>query len=438
VGLIVAACVLVLILIRLHDRTALQRRLDAVRAAGYPVTFAELDAWYKDVPYGENAAEYVLDAIACLQTLEKERQQQLPWFNRDKMPARTEPLSDATVVGIVELLEKNQEALEYLHRAGVLQRSRYPIDLTKGHATLLPHLSDLRSMVRLLCLEAILHAERHEQVAAAKALVSALGVANTEAATPVLISQMVRQSGQGIALVALERLLNRTDFDEEHLAGLYETVATAYDPNAIARGFVGERCMVIAVLGDPRSTGLSFEPIVASEGPSLLQLHAARAVGLTDRLLAQYIAYVDRSLEALKLPPHKRLKAVGPLEREHSEMREAHPDLTWTMPTLARFLRNDLAHMTKLEVAGVALAIERYRLANDQLPDQLTDLLPQFLQSVPLDPYDGHPLRYRRLDPGFVVYSIGKDGIDDGGKEQPKKRRGQDEPNYDITFIVEH
>ena len=437
VGLMVAACALALILVRIRDRTTLQRRLDAIRAAGYPVTFAELDVWYKDVPYGENAAEYVLDAIACLQKPEAEQDRQLPWSSRDKMPARTEPLGEEMVGIIDELLEKNQEAIKHLQRAGTLQRSRYPIDLTRGHATLLPHLSDLRGTVRLLCLKAILHAERHEQEAAVEALVSAFGVANTEAATPVLISQMVRQSSQSTALSALERVLNRTDLDEQHLASLYQTVTTAYDPNAIARGFVGERCMVIAVLRDPRSTGLGFEPIIASEGPSLLQLHAARAVGLTDRLLVQYIAYVDRFLKALKLPPYQRLKAVGPLEREHDEMREAHPDLTWTMPTLARFFRNDLAHMTKLEVAGIALAVERYRLANNALPEQLIDLAPRFLESVPLDPYDGQPLRYRQLDPGFVVYSIGPDGVEDGGKERPAKQRGQQEPNYDITFIVE-
>ena len=37
------------------------------------------------------------------------------------------------------------------------------------------------------------------------------------------------------------------------------------------------------------------------------------------------------------------------------------------------------------------------------------------LEAVPLDPYDGQPLRYRRLADGIAVYSIGKNGVDDGG-----------------------
>lgn len=35
---------------------------------------------------------------------------------------------------------------------------------------------------------------------------------------------------------------------------------------------------------------------------------------------------------------------------------------------------------------------------------------------VPLDAYDGKPIRYRRLADGVVVYSVGADGKDDGGK----------------------
>jgi hypothetical protein len=434
---VLAIAILVLVAVRVRDRTILERRLDAVRAAGYPVTFTELDKWYKDVPSAENAAEYVLDAITCLRKLETEQEQQLPWFGRDKMPARTEPLSEAMAGIIDELLENNQEAIEYLRKAGALEHSRYPIDLTRGHATLVPHLSELRSTVRLLCLKAILHAERNEQEAAVEALVSAFGVADSEATTPLLISQMVRQGGQSTAMSALERLVNRTTLDGEHLLRLHETVLAAYDPNAIACGFVGERCMVIQSLRDPRATGLYLAPIVASEGPSLLQLRAAQAVGLIDRLLVRYIDHVDRCLAAMQLPPAERLEVVGELEREHRETVLEHPKLTHFMPTLARHMRNDLARMTRLQVAAVALAVERFRLANNGLPEQLADLVPRFLPEIPADPYDGQPLRYRKLSPGFVIYSIGTDGLDDGGKERPRTRRGQEEPSYDITFIVE-
>jgi hypothetical protein len=42
------------------------------------------------------------------------------------------------------------------------------------------------------------------------------------------------------------------------------------------------------------------------------------------------------------------------------------------------------------------------------------------MATVPTDPYDGNPLRYRRTGNGFVVYSIGSTGKFDGGRQNVK------------------
>jgi hypothetical protein len=89
--------------------------------------------------------------------------------------------------------------------------------------------------------------------------------------------------------------------------------------------------------------------------------------------------------------------------------------------------------MALLDAARVGLTVERYRLADGKLPESLNDLVPKFLESVPIDPFDGKPLKYKKLDPGFVIYSIGEDQQDDGGKERGPKR----EKPWDVTFIVE-
>ncbi len=61
-------------------------------------------------------------------------------------------------------------------------------------------------------------------------------------------------------------------------------------------------------------------------------------------------------------------------------------------------------------------ALERHRLARDQYPETLADLVPAFLAAGPIDVIDGQPLRYRRLaDGSFKLYSIGLNGTDDDG-----------------------
>src|SRR5262245_52643943 len=55
-----------------------------------------------------------------------------------------------------------------------------------------------------------------------------------------------------------------------------------------------------------------------------------------------------------------------------------------------------------LRCARVALAAERYRRKYGDWPPSLTDLVPHYLPAVPLDPFDGKPLRYRQTDRGAV------------------------------------
>jgi hypothetical protein len=63
-----------------------------------------------------------------------------------------------------------------------------------------------------------------------------------------------------------------------------------------------------------------------------------------------------------------------------------------------------------------AIALRRFQLRHGQLPPSLEALVPEFLPAVPYDCMVGQPLRYRlKADGGYVLYSVGEDGKDDGG-----------------------
>lgn len=62
------------------------------------------------------------------------------------------------------------------------------------------------------------------------------------------------------------------------------------------------------------------------------------------------------------------------------------------------------------------LALERFRRNHAKWPEALNDLVPDYLDAVPIDPFDGKPLRYRHTDGKILLYSVGKDGEDDDGK----------------------
>jgi hypothetical protein len=82
----------------------------------------------------------------------------------------------------------------------------------------------------------------------------------------------------------------------------------------------------------------------------------------------------------------------------------------------------------RLRCAVAAVAAERYRLKHENAwPGGLDDLVKDgLLKEVPKDPYDGKPLRFKRTPTGVIVYSVGPDMIDNGGKLGPANAAGTD------------
>jgi len=80
------------------------------------------------------------------------------------------------------------------------------------------------------------------------------------------------------------------------------------------------------------------------------------------------------------------------------------------------------------------MAVERYRLKHDgALQTSLSDVSAELSGGVPEDPFDGQPLRYRKLSAGgYTVYSVGTDRKDDGGTVQ-----GPDvKPPLDVVMTI--
>jgi len=104
------------------------------------------------------------------------------------------------------------------------------------------------------------------------------------------------------------------------------------------------------------------------------------------------------------------------------------------LPSVQKVPAKFASYEARRAAASTAVAIERFRLKHGgQIPESLERITPTDLPAVPSDPFDGHSLRFHKLERGYVVYSIGNDRVDNGGKERV---RGSVK-NTDITFIVE-
>jgi hypothetical protein len=90
---------------------------------------------------------------------------------------------------------------------------------------------------------------------------------------------------------------------------------------------------------------------------------------------------------------------------------------------------------TYVDLARAACALERFRLAKTEFPEELDALAPGFIDKLPRDVINGQPLKYRRTQEGqFVVYSVGWNGADDNGKPELRKSGSVDENGGDWVW----
>lgn len=70
------------------------------------------------------------------------------------------------------------------------------------------------------------------------------------------------------------------------------------------------------------------------------------------------------------------------------------------------------------------LALRCYQFDQVRAPVRLEELIPKYLQRLPQDPFSGQPLVYHSQGTNWLLYSVGPDGMDDGGKPVVRSTAG--------------
>ena len=438
-------------------------KLEAIRAAGLPRDGKELNDYYTAVPDNENAALVMTQAFALMQDFPDNRSSQIANF---RIPPRGQALTAGQKQLLASYVGMNSEALTKMREAIKLPGSRYPIDYSPGFATLLPHLPKLKNLARIAEYDALLTVGPGHSQYASQSIADILGMAKTLENEPLLVPQLVRLAIIANATQTLEYSLNTTSFDETELSSLGKDFADAERTNLMARAMIGERAMFIPILLsslDWSGMKLIAEQIERGENPTtnnlpklseniktnlarLSEIIKTDASGIRQGDLRFYLNAMETNIALAGLIPPDSLAATNVFEAESKEAKEQHYAVSafafsapqgMSVSPMSGVVIKEAHCFTIIRLATTALAVERFRLANGKLPENLNELVPQFLSAVPADPFDGKPLRYHPLTKGYVVYSVGQDGHDDGGREKPANWNSADKTTYDITFTVE-
>ncbi len=408
---------LALVVFRVYGRLALNRQIEKLRAKGYPMTFAELED-YNRLPEGvPNAAEIYVKAFESYQSPTEDEKKLLPNLGSVVMPKEltTTEMKEA----MAAFLERNAKTLVLLNEAGRIEQCRYEYQVTAEQGYIFPHLQEIRDCAQLLNQFILIQAEKGNSSEAIQAIIDGIQLGESLGTEPFLISYLVRCAIDWSVIGRLQNIVSKTAIDEQQMTQFRTTIQQLKGNLRLDQALIGEWSYQTRE-GD----SLEYQDFgeVFARRSGLMSYNALRSFQLFARLE-----------EAAAMNPAKRRTNY---ERVINEANQLSFFYFLTKEVISDFdmaCKIDLRIWAQLEGARVVLAVERYRLAESRLPKNLEELVPKFIEAVPIDPFDGRPLRYKKREKGYTVYSIGEDGEDNGGLPKEKGKKGK----TDDPFTVE-
>ncbi len=318
-------------------------------------------------------------------------------------------------------------------------------------AVLLPHLGPMRQMGRMLMQDAVIAAEAGDAGRVVEDWSSILRMSRHAAEDRTLIGQLVGvalmdmvfrdvvslvQKQPGLLDAAQLRAIAheiagaglreregdfRIEFSRES-AMLEDVLQRVFTDDGSGDGRLAPRGMVdVGAYLMPEWSNMSGlsrggrgEMSIGPIAPIAVVWSAGRRETLTafHELLGAY--------EAQRAIPLWKRDGVDPLPEAMSKFDGGRNSryfvLQTVLPSFGRMIAVERELVQTRDVAVVSVAMAAYHREHGMWPATLDELVPSYLPRVPLDGFDGKPLKYRLLDGKPLLYSIGLDFEDNQGK----------------------
>jgi hypothetical protein len=311
--------------------------------------------------------------------------------------------SQGAAKDVLVALDKFRPVLSELREASRRPVAVFPLYLDQhpGFGLPLIHLGNLKSIAPVLRLRATAFLSEGQSQEALNDLRVSFKLADTLKPEPFLISHLVRLAILDISINAVWEGLARHQWSEAQLVELQDLIQSIdllADYDRVIRGErAGSNALMANILnGHKLMAGLLYQNQLR-----INRLYQLRFLPLIDS--RRHRVYPKLSNQLTNAPEIRKRTPYNSLAR-------------LLLPAIEKNAMKTAQEQTILDQAGLACALERYRLANGGYPESLQSLSSQFVKKIPTDLINGESLHYHRTDGGqFILYSIGWNEKDDGG-----------------------
>jgi hypothetical protein len=257
-----------------------------------------------------------------------------------------------------------------------------------------------------------------------------------------LIEALVGYAIESIATQATLAFIEHAKPDRKRLARYLADLQRMPPPCDIAEKVdMLERCTLLDVVQHMHRDGMGYLETLA-DGPGRKpypgELLLMRMVLDYPGMMREGNRWYDRMVQAMRKPTREeRSKAFHAIDRDIRVMRASvigpvkggvfgaarevnkrigHILICLLLPAVSKV--QDAVDRTRQthDNLRLAIALEMYHRDNKAYPKALGNLAPKYLKAVPKDLFSGKALIYKPEGKGYLLYSVGANGKDDGGK----------------------
>jgi len=399
-----------------YDRAASAVKAEkSTRSNSWVTTELDLVAWRAAYLQSTNRINQPVTARGATRT------------GQDARPTELAVSRKEAAVAVLANLEECRNVLEELQESSKRGYSRFNIRYNDENppAILLPHLATLKHICQILQLRATAELALGKTDEALSDVMLMLKLADASRDEPIIISQLVRLTMLYMALEPISGGFGQ--WSEPQLKTLEERLQRFDFCSDVKQALEGERVLFgVGTIELLRREPDKFDAIV-EDGKFPGAIWSAVPNGWFDLEKVNYRRFFDK-LVVPSIDVSNRL--ISPSACRQLEQRmtadagksgvrvffEHKAFCSLLVPQGLGMARKTAFAQTAADTAGIACAVERYKLAKGKLPEALEELVPQFMEKLPHDIIDGRALKYRRTEGGhYAIYSVGWNEKDDGG-----------------------
>ena len=265
-------------------------------------------------------------------------------------------------------------------------------------------LNDMFGMTRLLAIAADARALEGRVDEALDLLADTVAVGDLIGAEPIVSAQVWRQASYDTAMFSVQQLLSGHQLSRDRLDKLEGMLDDTYQRPVFAAAVANEARFGIGFFDEIRNgtVGSILRPFVNMNEVSYVENMTALA-----EVAGQPYYECASRIDGMR-HLSQNLPFTQPVSRSL---------LRITQPGLIRNIEDQARVDARIDLARIAIALEREYQATGAYPSNLESIAGQFGGELPRDPFTGEPFHYRLESYGFVLYSVGNNQTDEGGTQ---------------------